>query len=194
MVIERSGEISDLRTVVTKPFARNLGTTGGSQPPPLLDFNSLPLSIGAERVVVIDPNSNIVLFSTSPTVRNPVASIQKLLTALLVTEKGGLDDAVEVRPEDLPQDTRCLPLTVGLRPSDVYPRRSLLAAMLIGSANDAASALARDHSGTVKSFVKAMNARAKELGMRDSVFRNPQAFRTRTSFQRRATSPSSPKR
>ena len=55
--------------------------------------------------------------------------------------------------------------------------------MLIGSTGtDAASALARDHSGTVKSFVKAMNARAKELGMRDSVFRNPTGLPHKDQF------------
>ncbi len=135
--------------------------------------NFAELSIAAERAIVIEPRSNTVFFAKNPRVRCPVASIQKLLTALLVVEQETLDQLVEVLPEDLPGDPQCLPVTAGLRPGHAYSRRNLLTAMLVGSANDAANALARDHSGDRDAFVDAMNVRAVELGMNSSRFCNP---------------------
>lgn len=131
------------------------------------------LSITAERVIVIAPRSGAVLFAKNPTVSRPIASIQKLLTAFLIVERGALNERIELLPEDLPADAQCLPVTAGLRPGDTYSRQCLLSAMLIGSANDAASALARDHSGNVQAFVDAMNVRARQLGMNSSRFCNP---------------------
>ena len=129
--------------------------------------------IVAQRFAVVDVSTGQILASRHMTVTGPIASIQKLLTALLIVERGNLEDTVEICPEDMPGDPTCLPMHVGLCPGEQYSRRTLLECMLIASANDAALALARDYGGTVSTFVDAMNSRAASVGMQSSVFRTP---------------------
>lgn len=173
MARESESGIPNLDVAVAGPFVSRMPARPSLRLSKSPATNYAALSIAAERVIVIEPRSGAVLFAKNPTVGRPIASIQKLLTALLVVERGSLNERIEVLPEDLPADAQCLPVTAGLRPGDTYSRQSLLSAMLIGSANDAASALARDHSGKVRAFVDAMNVRAKELGMKSSQFCNP---------------------
>lgn len=128
-----------------------------------------PPKITAERVIVIDPASGEVLYEKNADKRGAIASTQKLLTALLVVEKGDLDGMVTVAKSD----SDCAPVRLGIKEGEQYSRRQLLTALMVKSSNDIAQALARDHSGSVEAFVTAMNAKAKELGLQDSLFRNP---------------------
>jgi D-alanyl-D-alanine carboxypeptidase (penicillin-binding protein 5/6) len=123
----------------------------------------------AERVMVIDPESDEVLLERNADRKGPIASTQKLLTALLVVEDGGLDDIVTIEEADC----KCPPVRIGLKAGEQYSRRSLLTALMVKSSNDIAQALARDHAGSQVAFAAQMNARAKELGMNDSHFVNP---------------------
>lgn len=129
-------------------------------------------SIAAARMIVVEPKSRTVVLERNSTALGPVGSIQKLLTALLIVERGGLNSSVVIRPEDIPANAQ-LPTVADLHPGDTHSRQGLLTAMLVGSANDAANALARDHSGSVTAFANQMNVRAKELGMKSSKFFNP---------------------
>jgi serine-type D-Ala-D-Ala carboxypeptidase (penicillin-binding protein 5/6) len=128
-----------------------------------------PPKITAERVIVIDPASGEVLYEKNPDKRGAIASTQKLLTAILVAEKGDLDGLVTIEKSD----SDCAPVRLGIKEGEKYSRRQLLTALMVKSSNDIAQALARDHSGSVEAFVGAMNARAKELGLEDSRFENP---------------------
>ncbi len=123
----------------------------------------------AKRFMVIDVDRSEILLSRMPTQQCEIASIQKLLTALLIVDRGNLDERIEIVPEDV----LCEDVRAGLHVGENYSRRDLLACMLIGNANDAAEALARDHSGSISAFADAMNARAQILGMTSSVFRVP---------------------
>jgi len=125
--------------------------------------------VSAERVIVIDPQTDEVLMEKNADKRGQVASTQKLLTALLVTEKGDLDGLLTVEQPD----TVCAPVRFGLKAGDQYSRRQLLTTLMVKSSNDIAQALARDNAGSLDSFAGKMNARAKELGMKDSHFVNP---------------------
>ncbi len=128
-----------------------------------------PPKVTAERVIVIDPASGEVLFEKNPDKRGAIASTQKLLTALLVVEKGDLDGLVTVEKVD----SDCAPVRLGIKEGEKYSRRQLLTALMVKSSNDIAQALARDHSGSVEAFVTAMNVKAKALGLEDSHFENP---------------------
>jgi D-alanyl-D-alanine carboxypeptidase (penicillin-binding protein 5/6) len=123
----------------------------------------------AASAVMIDARTGQVLYSKDPDVRRPVASTQKLLTALLVVEHGDLDRYVRVAPEDC----RVEPTKLGFLPGEVYTRRQLLAAMLVHSCNDAAVCLARNDAGSVAQFAERMNAKANALGATESHFVNP---------------------
>lgn len=126
-------------------------------------------SITAERAIIVDAAGNDVLWEHNADKKGPIASTQKLLTALLIVEKGELDSPVTI---DL-TDTQCPPVRIGLKPGEIYTRRALLTALLVKSSNDIAQALARDHSGSVEAFVAKMNERAAALGLKNSMFTNP---------------------
>ncbi|MEI6537769.1 MAG: D-alanyl-D-alanine carboxypeptidase, partial [Verrucomicrobiaceae bacterium] len=98
-----------------------------------------------------------------------VASTQKLLTSLIISESDNLEDYLTVEAPDID----CAPVRIGLQPGDQYQRIQLLTALLVKSSNDIAQALARDNAGSIEAFVDKMNKRAAALGMADSHFVNP---------------------
>ncbi|MEZ0385634.1 MAG: serine hydrolase, partial [Verrucomicrobium sp.] len=133
------------------------------------EARGLAPKVQAERVMVVDASTGEVLFEKNADRKAPVASTQKLLTALLVVEDGNLDQTVTVEQGD----TQCAPVRLGIKTGEQYSRRQLLTALMVKSSNDIAQALARDNAGSLESFAKKMNARAAELGMKDSRFVNP---------------------
>jgi D-alanyl-D-alanine carboxypeptidase (penicillin-binding protein 5/6) len=98
-----------------------------------------------------------------------VASTQKLLTGLIIAEEGGLDRPVRVAASD----TDAEPSKLYIKPGEVYERGKLLQILLVKSMNDVARCLARDNAGSIDAFAEKMNARAAQLGMRNSNFVNP---------------------
>lgn len=125
--------------------------------------------ITAGRAIIIDPRSRDILWEHNADKVGPIASTQKLLTALLVIESGDLDKVLTVELSD----TQCAPVRIGLKPGEQYTRRQLLTALLVKSSNDIAQALARDNAGSVEAFVRKMNDRAAQLGVQHSFFVNP---------------------
>jgi D-alanyl-D-alanine carboxypeptidase (penicillin-binding protein 5/6) len=96
------------------------------------------------------------------------ASLTKIMTAFLVLEKAGMEDEVTV-PYKASRETGT---RLRLRPGDKLSVIDLLAATLLGSANDACHALAAHVSGNEASFVDLMNWRARELGLANTHFTN----------------------
>jgi D-alanyl-D-alanine carboxypeptidase (penicillin-binding protein 5/6) len=131
--------------------------------------STTPPRLGAASAVLADLDTGQVLFAKAPRARRPVASLVKVMTALLVLESAGLDDVVTV-PSEAAAQTGSL---AGLRPGERLRVEDLLYALLLGSANDAAVALADHVAGSVPAFVERMNRRARRLGMRDTRFASP---------------------
>jgi D-alanyl-D-alanine carboxypeptidase (penicillin-binding protein 5/6) len=125
-------------------------------------------SIYARHAIMIDAQTGRTLYQKMADTPIPVASTQKLLTALLIAERGNLDGRLTVSPAA----THVEPAKLYLRAGQTYPRRTLLAAMMVKSENDAAAALAIDHSGSMSAFAEAMNRKAWALGARHSRFVN----------------------
>lgn len=125
--------------------------------------------ITARSAMLFDANTGKVLFKKNENERMPVASTQKLLTALIVCEAGGLDENVTITQSD----TQCEPTKLYLKPGESYTRRNLLTVLMVKSANDVARALARDNAGSVSGFSAKMNARMRQLGGAASNFENP---------------------
>ena len=127
-------------------------------------------STTAERILVLDPKlPDVPLFERAAGKKGAIASTTKLMTALLLAEAGDLDKPLTVEQSD----TECAPVRMGLKKGEVYTRRNLLTALMVKSSNDIAQALARDNAGSVQAFVEKMNARAKALGCKDTLFINP---------------------
>lgn len=131
-------------------------------------FDGVP-EISGGSAIVVDASNGQVLHQVNADQRRPVASTQKLLTALLVAEAGDLDERIRVEASD----TWAEPSMLYIKPGNVYSRRAFLNILLVHSMNDVARALARDHAGSIGQFADRMNARAAQLGMRNSHFVNP---------------------
>ena len=127
--------------------------------------------VRSESVLVIDGTDGSVLYSRHATSAAPIASITKLMTALVVLEgMQPLDEDVEITNADR-ASTQNLPsrLPVGTH----LTRRELLQLALMSSENRAAQALGRSYTGGEAVFVRAMNAKARELGMSQAQFADP---------------------
>jgi D-alanyl-D-alanine carboxypeptidase (penicillin-binding protein 5/6) len=111
------------------------------------------------------------LWERAADARRQPASLAKLMSALLVVEEGRLDEEVRVSAAA----AKARGARLGLLQGERLPAHALLAAMLVGSANDACLALAT-RDGVAAAFVARMNARAPQLGMRDTRFDDPCGF------------------
>jgi D-alanyl-D-alanine carboxypeptidase (penicillin-binding protein 5/6) len=120
-----------------------------------------PPNVEASSALLVDGNTGATLFALHPDRRLPMASLTKLMTALITMEHAKKDDTVRVAgPAPSVGES-----TINLQEGERLKVGDLLAAALIQSANDAAYALATDVGGTVKKFVQMMNERAAELGL-----------------------------
>ncbi len=128
-----------------------------------------PSEITAECAILIEKNTGQILFEKNIHQQMYPASITKLMTAILILEDLDLNDIVEIDAETPFSDGNRIWVAEG----EKFTVEQLLHAMLIISANDAATALAKHHSGSVENFAKKMNARAIELGALNTNFVNP---------------------
>jgi D-alanyl-D-alanine endopeptidase (penicillin-binding protein 7) len=128
-------------------------------------------------VLVVDAADSSVLFSRQANLPVPIASITKLMTALVVLDGGQpLDEPIKITNDDRTGDTSARSrLTVGASVS----RGDLLHVALMSSENHAAYALGRSYPGGVAAFVPAMNAKAKALGMTNTHFVDPTGLSSR---------------
>jgi D-alanyl-D-alanine carboxypeptidase (penicillin-binding protein 5/6) len=129
-----------------------------------------PPSVDARAVLVENGTNGEVLYRSHDRDRIPIASITKLMTALLAVERLRPDDVV-VAPSVAAAVGES---TIDLQPGEQITVHDLLEAALIQSANDAAWALAyRIGNGSVERFVTLMNRRARQLGLRDTHYARP---------------------
>jgi serine-type D-Ala-D-Ala carboxypeptidase (penicillin-binding protein 5/6) len=125
--------------------------------------------ITADCAILFDANTGKVIYKKNENERRPVASTQKLLTALLIAESGDLSAPVTIDRADM----FAAPTKLYLKAGDTYTRQQLLTALLVKSPNDAAHALARDNAGSIEGFAAKMNARIARMGGTSSHFVNP---------------------
>lgn len=146
-----------------------------------------PLDLKSSVALVVDQDTHEVLLSKNPDAVLPIASISKLMTATVVVEAGqSLDEVLAVTDEDvdtLKHSSSRLP--VGTR----LTRGEMLHLALMASENRAAHALGRSYPGGLQAFVSAMNAKAQELGMKDTRYVEPTGLSSdnRSSAQDLAT-------
>ncbi len=124
--------------------------------------------------IVMDTDSGAVLFEKDAHRQNPPASMTKMMLMLIVAER--VRDG-SLRWDD-PITTSAWASKVGgsqvyLKEGEVFPLSEMMKAIAIHSANDASVAVAETVAGSSDAFVDLMNQRAKELGMRDTVYHSP---------------------
>lgn len=126
----------------------------------------IPINVKAKSTIVMDMDSNRILYSENIHDRRSVASISKVMTCIVAIESGKLFDEVEIGDE--------INSSYG---SGIYIQKGeklllidLLYGLMLRSGNDAALAISNYVS---KDFVKLMNEKAKEIGMKNTTFNNP---------------------
>lgn len=129
------------------------------------------LSLHSNQAIVVDQSSGRILYAKNADARKPIASITKLMTAMVTLDaKLPLDQKIRITKEDIDtlRNSRSR-LQVG----PFHSRRELLQLALMSSENRAASALARSYPGGRTACIAAMNRKAKKLGMTNTRFADP---------------------
>lgn len=137
-------------------------------------ISALELANNASSVIVIEPITKEIIYERNSHERRHPASMTKIMTMLLVIEeieKGNLkwDDMVRVSENASSMGGS----QILLETNEEMSVEDLFKGLAVASGNDAAVALAEKVSGTLEAFVEKMNARAKELGLEDTNFKNP---------------------
>ena len=127
------------------------------------------IDMPASAAIMVEQTSGRVLYAKNADERRPMASTTKIMTALIVLEECELDAVVEIDSRMSGIEGSSMYLEVGER----LTVSELLHGLLIRSGNDAAVAIAIHARGSVEDFVKRMNERAGEMGLRDTSFANP---------------------
>jgi D-alanyl-D-alanine carboxypeptidase (penicillin-binding protein 5/6) len=128
-----------------------------------------PPEVKAPNAIVLEVSTGVVACERAANVERPVGSTVKLMTALLTLERAKLSDtfrAADYRPA--PAESK-----IGLMPGERMSVRDLLRGLLIASGNDAAMTLANGVAGSEGAFVRMMNRRARELGLKHTHYGNP---------------------
>ncbi len=175
MISGRCIRISAVTCLLLAASALSQAAEQGAMVPTHLKYSSRSQVSGpalrSSAALVFDTTHSSVLYSRNSDVAMPIASITKLMTALVVSEAGQpLDEELMVTGEDI---------SVGkisysrLMPGTRMTRGDLMHLALMSSENRAAHALGRNYPGGVSECVRAMNAKARELGMVSSHFVEP---------------------
>ena len=125
--------------------------------------------ISAKYSFAIDLANNKVLFSKDAHSRVPVASLVKIMTAVVALEHASSDKEIIVseKAADVGENS------MGLSSGEVYSLKELLYGLILNSGNDAATAIAEGVSGSEENFVAWMNLKANDLGLKDTKFVGP---------------------
>lgn len=128
--------------------------------------------VEAKAAIIVDFESGTVLFEKNGGEKLQIASITKLMTAIVALEESNLDDIITVSNKAAITEGSKVWLLQGERIS----LENLLYAALIHSGNDSAVAIAEHIGGDVDTFVSMMNAKAKRLGLYGTSYENPIGF------------------
>lgn len=126
------------------------------------------LNLSAKSALVYDLTSNKTIYSKNPNERLPMASLTKIMTAVIALESKKTNDEYDVVQNDLVGED-----SMGLSTGEKLSLNELLYGLILTSGNDAAETLASNFSGGRGAFIKAMNDKTKSLGLSDTNFTNP---------------------
>ena len=166
--VVKGGKKAAAKATVATPVARQVRHRPVA---PVSMDEARDLVVESASALVIDQSSGAVLYEKNAAAQVPIASITKLMTAMVALDaKPGLTETLSVGEDDVDvvKGTRSR-LQVGTRLS----REEMLRLALMASENRAASTLSRHYPGGRSAFVAAMNRKATELGLTDTHFKDP---------------------
>lgn len=127
------------------------------------------ISTNATSSILMDIDTHRILYSNNIHSQRSVASISKIMTAILAIESEKLDDKVTIGDEI----NKSYGSGIYIKKGEILTLRDLVYGLMLRSGNDAALSIANYVSKDTDSFVKLMNEKAKELGMTNTEFNNP---------------------
>lgn len=164
------------KTLVAVPrpsFAQAAGLHGASD----------NLNLKSSVALVVDQETDEVLFSKNDHAVLPIASLTKLMTGLILSEANlSNQELIQITQDDVDTEKGS---SSRLRVGTVLSRGELLHLALMSSENRAAHALGRTYPGGIPAFVQLMNAKAKLLGMKDTVYVEPTGLSSRNQSSAR---------
>ncbi len=135
----------------------------------LFPINVKAVDVSATSIILMDIDSRKVLYEKDIHNKRSVASISKVMTAILAIESGKLDEVVVIGEEI----EEAYGSGIYIKQGEEMTLRDLVYGLLLRSGNDAAYSIAKFVGGSVDNFVKMMNDKAIELGMLETTFNNP---------------------
>lgn len=129
----------------------------------------VPPSIHAQAAAVIDVTSERLIFHVKGDEQLPIASLTKIMTAIVAIEHGKLSDIVKVGKNAYAKEGSSIYLHLG----EEMSLENMLYGLMLRSGNDAASAIAEHVGGSEEGFVHLMNEKARLLGLANTQFQNP---------------------
>ncbi len=142
-----------------------------AMPPPAASARAEAAALRSSTAYVQDLETSTVIFAKNENVVRPIASISKLMTAVVVVDANlPMDEMLEITDEDVDELKHT---TSRLRVGTKLSRGDMLHLALMSSENRAANALGRHYPGGLPAFVAAMNAKAQSLGMTSTRFIEP---------------------
>lgn len=156
-----------LALLMATPFAAPLAV---AKTAPVAAAATQP-EIASGSAMIVDLKTNKVLYSSHPRLVRPIASITKVMTAMVVLDAGlPLDEMLTV---DISQTPEMKGIYSRVRLNSQISRENMLLLALMSSENRAAASLAHHYPGGYQAFIQAMNAKAKALGMKSTHFVEP---------------------
>lgn len=128
--------------------------------------NKISVSVNGKRAIIMDMETEEVLYGKNIKKKCENASTTKLLTAITAEDRTSLSKKVRISNKVVRTEPTCF----YFRQGDTYYMKELLRAMLIMSANDASVAVAEGSGGSVNRFLRKMNAKAKKIGCKNTHF------------------------
>ncbi|WP_338470140.1 D-alanyl-D-alanine carboxypeptidase family protein [Niallia sp. XMNu-256] len=126
-------------------------------------------SVSASSAILMEQQSGRVLYEKSAHEKKRIASITKIMTAILAIESGKLDETVTISNNAVGTEGS----SIYLQPNEKIKLEDLVYGLMLRSGNDAAVAIAEHVGGSLDGFVFLMNQKAEEIGMENTHFANP---------------------
>lgn len=145
----------------------------------LLLLICVPLNIkaynsSASSAIMMDMDSGRILYSKDIHNKRSIASISKIMTAILAIESGKINDTVTIGDEI----KKAYGSGIYIKENEEMKLLDLVYGLMLRSGNDAAESIAKNVSGSTEEFVNLMNEKAKQLGMKNTTFNNPSGLDT----------------
>lgn len=152
----------------------------------LILFFIIPINvnaISARNIIAMDMDTNRVLYAKAIHDEHLIASITKIMTTTIALELGDLKSKITATDTILKAYGSAIYVSVG----EILTLEDLLYGLMLRSGNDAALMIAEHVGGDVDNFVKLMNQKAKEIGMKNTIFTNPHGLENNDGSANKST-------